>query len=140
MCIRDRHIARPHAGKLIAVAHHDQAAAERKRPQHGFEKQNIHHGKLVENEGIAILSLIHIFILNIDADHLDYFGTIDNIIRSFHQFALQTTGILLVYGDDPNVKKAMEGVTNARIVTLDVYKRQPPYTWEGENEQTCALS
>lgn len=57
-------------------------------------------------------------ILNIDADHLDYFGTIDNIIRSFHQFALQTTGILLVYGDDPNVKKAMEGVTNARIVTF----------------------
>ena len=34
-------------------------------------------------------------ILNIDADHLDYFGTLDNIIRSFHQFALQTTGVIV---------------------------------------------
>ena len=55
-----QHIARPHAGKLIAVAHHDQAAAERKRPQHGFEKQNIHHGKLVENEGIAIQQILFV--------------------------------------------------------------------------------
>ena len=57
-------------------------------------------------------------ILNIDADHLDYFGTLDNIIRSFHQFALQTSGILVVNGDDPNVKKAMEGITHAKIVTF----------------------
>ena len=26
-------------------------------------------------------------ILNIDADHLDYFKTVDNIVKSFHQFA-----------------------------------------------------
>ena len=57
-------------------------------------------------------------ILNIDADHLDYFGTLDNIIRSFHQFALQTSGILVVNGDDLNVKKAMEGITHAKIVTF----------------------
>ena len=57
-------------------------------------------------------------ILNIDADHLDYFGTLDNIIRSFHQFALQTSGILVVNGDDPNVKKTLEGITHAKIVTF----------------------
>lgn len=57
-------------------------------------------------------------ILNIDADHLDYFGTLENIIRSFHQFALQTSGIIVANGDDPNVKKALEGITNAEIVTF----------------------
>lgn len=30
-------------------------------------------------------------ILNIDADHLEYFGTLENIIHSFHKFAEQTS-------------------------------------------------
>ena len=61
-------------------------------------------------------------ILNIDADHLDYFGTLDNIIRSFHQFALQTTGVIVANGDDPNVRKALEGITNAEIITFGLGK------------------
>ncbi|HEX2985963.1 MAG TPA: UDP-N-acetylmuramate--L-alanine ligase [Caproiciproducens sp.] len=57
-------------------------------------------------------------ILNIDADHLDYFGTVENIIHSFHQFASQTTKLLVVNGDDKNSRKAVQGIDNASIVTF----------------------
>ena len=50
-------------------------------------------------------------ILNIDADHLDYFKDLNNIIKSFHQFALQTTKRLVVNGDDANTQKAVAGVS-----------------------------
>ena len=57
-------------------------------------------------------------ILNVDSDHLDYFKNLENIIRSFHQFARQTRGLLIVNGDDANAMKAAEGIDNARIVTF----------------------
>ncbi len=50
-------------------------------------------------------------ILNIDADHLDYFKTLDNIIRSFNRFAHLTTGTLVINGDDENVMEALADVT-----------------------------
>ena len=56
-------------------------------------------------------------ILNIDNDHLDYFGTVENTIRSFHQFCEQTSGTIIVNGDDANSMKAVVGIGNARIVT-----------------------
>lgn len=56
-------------------------------------------------------------ILNIDNDHLDYFGTVENTIRSFHQFCEQTTGTIIVNGDNGNAMKSVEGINNARIVT-----------------------
>jgi UDP-N-acetylmuramate--alanine ligase len=57
-------------------------------------------------------------ILNVDGDHLDYFGTVENIIKSFHQFAEQTTKVLVVNGDDENSMKAVNGITNASIITF----------------------
>ena len=57
-------------------------------------------------------------ILNVDGDHLDYFGTVDNIIKSFHQFAQQTSKLLVVNGDDANSMKAVSGITNAEIITF----------------------
>ena len=57
-------------------------------------------------------------ILNIDADHLDYFKTVDNIIKSFHQFSTQTSRVLIVNGDDANTQKAVQGVTGAKIITF----------------------
>ena len=56
-------------------------------------------------------------ILNIDADHLDYFGTVENIIRSFHKFASMTSKLVLVNGDDANSMQAVEGIT-APVVTF----------------------
>ena len=57
-------------------------------------------------------------ILNIDEDHLDYFGNLENIILSFRQFASQTTKALVVNGDDPNSKSAVEGLQGPKIVTF----------------------
>jgi len=57
-------------------------------------------------------------ILNIDNDHLDYFKTVDNIIHSFRQFAKQTSDVLVVNGDDANTRKAVEGLTHAKIITF----------------------
>lgn len=54
-------------------------------------------------------------ILNIDEDHLDYFKTLDNIIRSFHKFSLLTTNTLIYNGDDENTIKAVDGVDKAKI-------------------------
>ncbi len=56
-------------------------------------------------------------ILNVDADHLDYFGSLENIIKSFRTFAEKTTGKLIVNGGDANTMKAIEGL-DKEIVTF----------------------
>lgn len=45
-------------------------------------------------------------ILNIDNDHLDYFGTLENIIISFNKYIglLPEDGLLVINADDPNCK------------------------------------
>lgn len=57
-------------------------------------------------------------ILNIDADHLDYFKTLDNIIKSFRKFAENTTKCIIVNGSDENSMKALEGITDKEIITF----------------------
>lgn len=49
-------------------------------------------------------------ILNIDADHLDYFKNLDNIKKSFNKFSKQTTGLLVLNGDDENTMDAVKDV------------------------------
>ena len=49
-------------------------------------------------------------ILNIDDDHLDYFKTMENLIRSFRRFAENTSRTVIYHGDDPNSCKAVEGL------------------------------
>ncbi len=56
-------------------------------------------------------------ILNIDADHLDYFKTVDNIIKSFSKFCDLTSDTIVVNGDDANSMKAVEG-QNKKIITF----------------------
>lgn len=50
-------------------------------------------------------------ILNIDEDHMDYFKTMDNLIDSFNKFSKLTTKTIIANGDDPEVLKAIEGIT-----------------------------
>lgn len=57
-------------------------------------------------------------ILNIDADHLDYFGTLENIIKSFHKFAENTSKCIIVNGSDANSMKALEGISGKEIITF----------------------
>lgn len=49
-------------------------------------------------------------ITNIDADHLDYFKTLDNIKKSFNKFSHLTTGLIIYNGDDENILDAVEDV------------------------------
>ena len=50
-------------------------------------------------------------VLNIEADHLDYFKDLKAIEHSFHQFAELATDRILVNGDDANTLDAMEGLS-----------------------------
>ena len=57
-------------------------------------------------------------ILNIDNDHMDYFGTIDRAIESFHRFAEKTTTAVFYNGDDVNTCRAVEGITGKERITF----------------------
>lgn len=76
-------------------------------------------------------------ILNIEADHLDYFKTLDNIIHSFHQFALQTSSAIIANGDDENVRKAVEGISHARVITFGRSSSNDYYPAELNEEDTA---
>ena len=49
-------------------------------------------------------------VLNVEADHLDYFKDLADVQDSFHQFAKLSTGGVLSNGDDPHTVEAMEGI------------------------------
>lgn len=66
-------------------------------------------------------------ILNIDADHLDYFKTVDNIIKSFHRFCENTTKAIIVNGDDANSMKAVEGISGKEIITFGFGEKNDYY-------------
>lgn len=56
-------------------------------------------------------------VLNVDADHLDFFKDIDDIIHSFHQFCalVPEDGALVVNADSANALKAIEGIDRTCI-------------------------
>jgi len=49
-------------------------------------------------------------ILNVEADHLDYFEDLAAIQKSFKKFAMLSTGGVLANGDDLNVIQALDGI------------------------------
>ncbi|MCM1507565.1 MAG: UDP-N-acetylmuramate--L-alanine ligase [Ruminococcus flavefaciens] len=65
-------------------------------------------------------------ILNIDADHLDYFGTLENVIASFRKFAGMTSKVLIVNGDDENTLKAVDGL-DKKIITFGLSSKNDWY-------------
>ncbi len=69
-------------------------------------------------------------ILNVDADHLDYFGDIDGVIASFHKFASQTTDTLIVNADDPETLQAVDGLTHATVIR---YGQDITNEWSAQN-------
>ncbi len=72
-------------------------------------------------------------ILNVDADHLDYFGSLENVIASFRRFAEQTTSTLIVNHDDINTCRAVEGLTHVNLVW---YGTTPDCEWSAQNIST----
>ena len=69
-------------------------------------------------------------ILNINADHLEYFGSLENIIRSFRRFSEQTGSTLLVNGDDANTLRAVDGLEGKTIVRFGL---APENEWAALN-------
>ena len=49
-------------------------------------------------------------VLNVEADHLDYFKDLADIQKSFHKFAALATFGVVANGDDPHTVQAMEGI------------------------------
>lgn len=76
-------------------------------------------------------------ISNIDADHLDYFKTLDNIISSFNKFASQTSQTVIVNGDNLNSMKSVEGVKGPQIVTFGLSDKNDYYASEMIEEPTA---
>ncbi len=54
-------------------------------------------------------------ILNIDEDHLDYFKSLENIVKSFNKFASKATKAVIYNGDDENSIKATEGIVVSKV-------------------------
>ena len=60
-------------------------------------------------------------LLNIEADHLDYYADEAEIVKAFHQFAagVGAGGVVIANGNDPNVAEAVNRLRGAlRIVTF----------------------
>ena len=57
-------------------------------------------------------------VLNIDDDHLDYFGTVENAMKSFTRFAGMATRRVLYNGDDPSTVRAMVPVEGPEKITF----------------------
>src|SRR5260370_35480554 len=64
---------------------------------------------------------------NVEEDHLDCYKDLPEIIESFHQFAqlVPAGGLILANGQDPNVAKALEGISR-RIERIGVVKQGKP--------------
>jgi UDP-N-acetylmuramate--alanine ligase len=57
-------------------------------------------------------------ILNIDEDHLDFFGNLDNIKKSFRKFADLTTRIVIYNGDDENTVDTLKGIEGKKLISV----------------------
>ena len=76
-------------------------------------------------------------ILNVDADHLEYFGDLNGVIRSFKTFAGNTSRLIIACGDDENTRTVLRGV-DKEVLTFGL-SAQSDYTAENIEiiEPTC---
>lgn len=57
-------------------------------------------------------------ILNIDEDHLDFFGNLENIKKSFREFADKTTKTIIYNGDDENTVDTLKGTKGKKLISI----------------------
>ena len=69
-------------------------------------------------------------ILNIDEDHLDFFGNLDNIKKSFREFADKTTRIIIYNGDDENTVDTIKGIEGKKLISVG---RKDGNEWVAKN-------
>lgn len=70
-------------------------------------------------------------ILNVDADHLEYFKNIQNIIKSFNKFASMASKAVIYNGDDENTLKAVDGI--------DGGKKLISFGWDRSNDYSASI-
>lgn len=76
-------------------------------------------------------TFLHIYpamclILNVDEDHLDYFGTLARIKESFRKFMEQTSSTIVINGDDHNAMECVEEIrqqNQKEVVTFGFGKK-----------------
>ncbi len=54
-------------------------------------------------------------ILNIDEDHLDFFGSMDNLINSFKEFSQKAKYLVIANGDDENTLQLVAGLSDKQV-------------------------
>ena len=72
-------------------------------------------------------------ILNVDADHLDYFGDLNGVIASFAKFAGQTTGKVIYNADDANSVAAVKAVPAEKKISFGT---GDTCDWQAKNIRT----
>jgi UDP-N-acetylmuramate--alanine ligase len=72
-------------------------------------------------------------ILNVDADHLDYFGDLNGVIASFRKFAALTTGAVIYNADDENTVAAVKDIQNATLISFGTTEG---CDWQAKNIRT----
>lgn len=70
-----------------------------------------------------------VVITNIEDDHLDHYGTLENIMLAFKEFAgkVADNGIVVCCTDDPNVRQLIEELPNQSYITYGI-NEQADYT------------
>lgn len=69
-------------------------------------------------------------ILNIDEDHLDFFGNLDNIKKSFREFAEKTTKTIIYNGDDENTVDTIKNLEGKKLISIG---RSKSNEWVADN-------
>ena len=70
-------------------------------------------------------------ILNVDADHLEYFKNLDNIIKSFNKFAQMASKAVIYNGDDANTLKAIDGISGKEMIS---------FGWDKKNDYSAVIT
>ena len=67
-------------------------------------------------------------ILNIDNDHLDYYKTFDNIVKTFKDFALllEPEGLLVTNADDPNCY-SLKDVVKSKFISYGIENKNADF-------------
>ena len=59
-------------------------------------------------------------VLNVDEDHLDFFGNLENIKKSFRKFCENTTRTIIYNGDDENTVDMLKGITGKKLISFGI--------------------
>ena len=69
-------------------------------------------------------------VLNIDEDHLDFFGNLENIKKSFREFCDNTTRTIIYNGDDENTVDMLKGIEGKTLISFGT---KPENEWIAKN-------